>query len=77
MAEIVSNAAWNTPRKSVSTYPWDEWFDGQTRILTQGEDFTVKPSSIRNAIQVNAFRRNVRVRTAILDGERVQIQALR
>jgi hypothetical protein len=77
MAEIVSDSAWaETTRKSVSKYPWDEWFDGKTRILVQGEDFTVTPASIRNTISVNAFRRRVKVRTRTLDGNRVQVQAL-
>ena len=78
MAEIVSDSVWTeTRRKSVSKYPWDEWFDGKTRILVQGEDFTVTPASIRNTVSVNAFRRRVGVRTRILDGNRVQVQAIR
>jgi hypothetical protein len=77
MAEIVSDSVWaETGRKSVSKYPWDEWFDGKTRILVQGEDFTVTPASIQNTISVNAFRRRVRARTRILDGNRVQVQAI-
>ena len=77
MAEIVSDSVWaETVRKSVSKYPWDEWFDGKTRILVRGEDFTVTPASIRNTISVNAFRRRTGVRTRILDGNRVLVQAL-
>jgi hypothetical protein len=76
MAEIVSDNVWAETGRSVSKYPWDEWFDGKTRILAQGEDFTVTPASIRNTISVNAFRRRVKVRTRILDGSRVQVQAL-
>jgi hypothetical protein len=77
MAEIVSDSVWaETVRKSVSKYPWDEWFDGKTRILVQGEDFTVTPASIRNTITVNAFRRRVAIRTRVLDGNRVLVQAL-
>lgn len=77
MAEIVSDNVWaESGRKSASKYPWDEWFDGKTRILVQSDDFTVTPKSIQNTIHVNAFRRGVKVRTRILDNGRIRVQAV-
>lgn len=55
-------------------YPWDEWLDGSTWQLMQGEDFKVKPTSIRAQAFVQARLRGMRVHTQIVDGT-VVIQA--
>lgn len=39
MAKIIKQFTKGKPGPK-SKYNWDEWFDGQTRELTQGKDFT-------------------------------------
>ena len=75
MAEIVDDAVWGAPRKSVSRYPWEEWLDGQTRILTRGVDFTCGVKGMQNSVNVRSFRTNQTIRTRVLDGDRLQIKA--
>jgi hypothetical protein len=33
------------PRKPYRRYPWDQWTNGETWVLTQGEDFDVTVDS--------------------------------
>jgi hypothetical protein len=33
------------PRKPYRRYPWDQWANGETWVLTQGEDFDVTVDS--------------------------------
>lgn len=47
MAQIVQNIP---TRTRATKYNYDELFDGQTRRLVQGEDFTVSPASFRTAL---------------------------
>lgn len=62
MAEVI-----DTPAKlgaRIHRYPWDEWGDGQTRLLRLGEDFTVSVTSfVRHARRV-AKARGCRLATA-------------
>lgn len=43
---------------SSSEYPWDEWFDGQTRLIVHGEDFTCTARSFQSACRAAAAKRN-------------------
>ena len=77
MAEVVSDSVWAQRRSGRPTiYPWAEWLDGQTRILTRGQDFQVTAMSLRNTVQVNGGRHGFQVRTRILDEDRIQLQAI-
>ena len=71
MAEIVNDAVW--PEK----FPWDEWLDGQVRILKRGEDFIRTTLQMQNTVLVHAARVPIRVRTHRIDIDRLQIQAHR
>lgn len=52
-------------------YPWDQWLDGQVWELVSGEDFTAKPPTLKANAQLQAKKRNGRVRTRqFLAGER-------
>jgi hypothetical protein len=75
MAEIVEDAVWGSPRRSVGRYPWEEWCDGKTRVLTRGEDFSCTVKSMQNAVNVRAFRTAAVIRTRVLDDDRIQIKA--
>jgi hypothetical protein len=78
MAEIVDDTVWQVQgRKSVSRYPWETWLDGKTRILHRGEDFTCTAKGMQNATHVYASRMRIRVRTSILDDNRLQLKAER
>lgn len=60
----------------VSKYPLDEWFDGQARELTHGEDFDSKPDSFRNAISGAGRARGIKVLTRKTGEKTVAIQAV-
>ena len=70
MAEIVENAKWTSSRK----YPWDEWFDGQTRLLRRGEDFELNTDTFRANMTGAAVRRRLRLRTNKIDADTLMIQ---
>lgn len=55
-------------------YPWDEWFDGQIRKLTKGEDYDCLTASFSNAAYNARKRRGVEVRISVR-GDIVYIQA--
>ena len=79
MAEIIKKATWETsriPKGRPSKYPWDEWLDGQARILTPGEDFDATIQSFRTLAHGVANRRGLRLRTAERQDGRFQIQAI-
>ena len=44
-------------------YPWDEWLDGRVWELVAGEDFTAKSTTLKANAQLQAKKRNGRVRT--------------
>ena len=54
-------------------YNWDEWLDGEPRVLIRGEDFDTDPASMRVTVYRAATRRGQRVRTMI-EGDTLVIQ---
>jgi len=38
-------------------YPWEDWFDGQIRMLTAGEDFDIPTESMMTYIRKTASGR--------------------
>jgi hypothetical protein len=56
-------------------YPWDEWFDGQMRLLTRGEDFQTTAQTMCNSIAGAAQRRRVTVQV-VKHGDQIQLQAI-
>jgi hypothetical protein len=63
MAKRVDNIEFKKhPR---SKYNWDEWTDGSTWLIEQGEDFDASVVSMKGHIYSHAFKNNrkVRVRT--------------
>lgn len=59
------------PRK----YDWDNWLDGQTWELVQGEDFTIDMHAMRSSAHGMAARKQVKVITRT-DGPNFYIQAV-
>lgn len=62
-------------RTREGVYPWDEWLDGQVRVLEAGKDFTCKPDSIRNAFYGAAAARGLGSRTKTLPSGDVRVVA--
>lgn len=62
-------------RRGRRTYEWEQWLDGLTYELTQGEDFHIAPAVFAAQAYTAAQRLGVRdVRTRVI-GDKVYIQA--
>ncbi len=56
------------PRLRTEQYPWNDWFDGIPRLLEEGVDYTVAPSSFRASAHQAAKRYGVKVRLTQQEG---------
>jgi hypothetical protein len=65
MARILEDHSWTRGKRRGSSYPWAEWFDGKTRELVRGEDFTSTLKSFRTTAYVAAKRAGVTVRSEL------------
>ena len=63
-------------RDRASNYNWDLWLDGRVHELIDGEDFTVKLSSIRAMAFARAKKLGVPIATRCTDNG-LAIQAMR
>lgn len=70
MSKIISEM----PEVPKTKYPWDEWFDGQTRLLEPGVDFHVRPDAFRSGAYARAKVAGLKV-TVLLRSEGVYLQA--
>lgn len=63
MAQIIEPGQSPPPTRGMpkDKYPWNEWLDGQHRILHQGKDFVIKPRSMRSYIYAEATLRGLDV----------------
>lgn len=67
MAEIVPDNTMPPRGKGrAAKYPWDEWADGQTRKITQGEDYTCKTNSMAVQIRQRASDRGLSSQVIVL-----------
>lgn len=71
MAEVLENYEFNGRNRK---YRWDDWLDGQVWKLTSPVDFTVKYSSMRAIVAIEAKRRGLKIRSRVEDNALV-IQA--
>lgn len=60
-------------RARSAAYPWDEWLDGQIRVLEPGKHFTCKPASLVLSAYKAARSRGLKV-SASIDNGNVVIQ---
>ena len=68
MSEILDDYEWSEHIKGrQAKYPWDEWIDGKTRKIVQGEDFTCKVPSMQTLLRDTARFNNMSVRTSVTD----------
>jgi hypothetical protein len=63
-------------RGGKANYPWDEWMDGQARILVKGEDFDVSIINMQNAFSGAARRRGLSCTTTKVSDTEVAVQAV-
>ena len=75
MAHVLDSFPEDGFHRGREKYPWDEWFDGQVWQLNRGIDFPSTPGEFRSQVYVAARRRDLMVRTAVLDGNILIIQA--
>jgi hypothetical protein len=59
---------------SNAKYDWTQWLDGDIWQLVQGDDFTVKMSSMRAIVNGRAAARELKVHTSV-SGKVLTIQA--
>lgn len=65
MARILEDYSWTRGKRRGPSYPWTEWFDGKTRELVKGDDFTCSLKSFRTTAYVAAKRAGVTVRSEL------------
>lgn len=79
MAEIADPAVIFTrgPGKPPK-YPWDEWLDGQARILVRGVDISADESwrTVRHTARSAAVRKHSLIRTRVIDQDHFALQAI-
>jgi hypothetical protein len=61
MSKIVSDM----PDPHPTRYPWDEWFDGQTRLLEADTDFYTAPDSFRSVVYITAKKHGMQAHVRI------------
>lgn len=64
MAEILNNFEF-AKRGRGSSYPYDQWFNGQIWKLEEMTDFICKPTSLRSALYMAARVRNIELNTSL------------
>lgn len=52
-----------SPRGHKPKYPWDEWMDGATWLIKEGEDFSISTASMLRSLHVRAWRHGYFVET--------------
>jgi hypothetical protein len=73
MARIIEEfpAEWRRRR-----YPWHEWLDGQPRVLTQGEDFTISLVAMQRHFVRTAKERGLQGHTRIISSTEIAVQVV-
>ena len=74
MAEVIQEFT-RKARTRAEKYPYDEWFDGQKRRLSVGDDFAAKPSVFRGTLYSAAKRRGLKLVSRTFD-DALEIQAV-
>ena len=78
MATVLDEALEPRRKGPKPKYPWDEWLDGRTRLLTPGEDFDVKTSTMRAMVYQQAYKRGMRAVTELhgpVGSESIKVRA--
>jgi hypothetical protein len=70
MAEVVQDFDWNKRVMRDSAYPWDEWFNGSTWLLTKDIDFEGDLTKFRRAAYAKASYHGFNIQTRTVEKER-------
>lgn len=76
MAEVLEEYEFVSHRVGKGSYPWDEWLDGEIRLLVRDEDYRAKKD--RNFVtgaQTKASKRGLKLKYDIVE-DGVVIQAV-
>lgn len=76
MAERLDKFPEPAANSNVWKYPWKDWLDGGIWRLVKGEDFDVSSESMRVQSILAGRRRNMAVRTQVVDERTLVIQAI-
>lgn len=60
-------------RRGQPKYPWDQWTDGSTWEVVQGEDFDCQPGSLVVYLYHKANQIGKRVRTQVVKGKHTKV----
>lgn len=74
MAEIIDHTFRRKGRPE--KYPWSEWSDGQTRVLTRSVDFDCEIDSLTNTVHQWARRHGFVARTERMAVDQVAIRMI-
>lgn len=69
MAEVIDNFDWEHRRREDSPYDWDNWLDGRTWKLKEGEDFAIKRESFTSNAYGEARCRGGKARISLVQGD--------
>lgn len=76
MAKVIEGDIQDGRGRSAISYPWDEWFDGRHWEIVRGEDFDSSVENFRGNALAAARRRSMRVKTHLVNGNTIRIQAV-
>lgn len=74
MATIINELPEQKRPGRTASHPWGEWFDGQVRLLVQGEDFDSKVKSFKAAAFAAARARGYKISTRCVDDKTLALQ---
>jgi hypothetical protein len=74
MAEKLDDFDWgDEPKVRGQKYPYDEWLDGDTWVLEEGDDFDCKMSTMLTLLREQANKRSLKLDYRKNDDTRVLI----
>lgn len=78
MAHLINDEdIYSAKRQGNPIYPWDEWLDGQARMLIRGEDFQVSIGSMRAQLSTRASKAGGYFITRAFGGGKLAIKFMR
>lgn len=67
MAKVLEGHEVNEAASGKTRYPWNEWLDGQSRLIVAGEDYTSKEGSFSAMVRFQAKMRQLQVKVEKAD----------
>ena len=78
MAEKIKDEEITWTKGTSSKYDWDNWFDGDTWVLTQGEDFQTEVDTFQTTCLIRSRKRfgQGHLRTQKINKNKIAIQKI-